>query len=450
MAAQTSVKPLSIAFVSLGCAKNLVDSERMLAQLGQDGHIIGAPEDEAEVIVINTCGFLEEACQEAYEVIGQALARKQAGPCRHVVVTGCLASRFGRQLLEEFPDVDALVGVNNRNDLPGIVSTLGQGKPRALLSGKAKTPQRDTPRARITPASYAYLRISEGCSQNCSFCTIPAIRGVFRSKSPRTILTEARELLADGVAELDIIGQDTSSYGSDLPDSGGLANLLTKLDALDGLGWLRVLYAYPSSISNETIMAMADLEHVLSYLDLPLQHINDRILRRMGRRFSRSRTERLIEKLFSAMPELALRTTMIVGFPGESDAEFAELMDFVGRVRFHALGAFAFSPEAGTAAANFPDQIPQQVKEKRLEALMQLQQHIVIERNGRLIGRKIDVLIDSAVDSENFEGRYYAQAPEVDAIYSMRSNRPLLPGQIISAKVIGSRGYDLTVKPVDL
>ncbi len=446
MPSRTPAKPLSVAFVSLGCAKNLVDSERMLALLGQAGCVVGADQDQAQVIVINTCGFLADACRESYEVIREALARKQSGPCRRVVVTGCLPSRLGRRLLDDLPGIDALVGVNNRRDLLRAITADPESNPKVLLSTKPKTPSRDTPRLHITPISYAYLRISEGCSQHCSFCTIPAIRGPFRSKSPRTILSEARELLTDGTAELNIIGQDTTSYGRDLPGSTGLPRLLGRLDKLPGLNWLRILYAYPSSLTNETIKAIADLPHLVHYLDLPLQHICDPILRRMGRRFSRARTEGLIERLFKAMPGLALRTTIIVGFPGETDAQFDQLLDFVRRVRFHALGAFTFSPEPGTAAADFPHQLPGHVKQQRLQALMQLQQQIVAQRNTALLGERIDVLIDRQISSRRFEGRYYAQAPEVDSLCRIWTRRSLAARQIIPAIVTGFDGYDLKVK----
>ncbi len=437
MVRRTTIKPLSVAFVSLGCAKNLVDSERMLALLGQAGHIIGADHDQADVIVINTCGFLADACQESYEVVHEALARKQAGPCRKVVVAGCLPSRLGRKLLEDLPGIDALVGVNNRQDLLQAITAEAQSRAKILLGRKAKPPKQDTPRVRITPGSYAYLRISEGCSQHCSFCTIPAIRGPFRSKSARAILAEARELITDGSAELNIIGQDTTSYGCDLPGSTGLANMLAQLDKLPSLNWLRILYAYPSSLTNDIIKAMADKSHVLHYLDMPLQHISEPILRGMGRRFSRARTEKLIDRLFKAMPDLALRTTIIVGFPGETDDHFNELLGFVRQVRFHALGAFAFSPEPGTPAADFPHQVPEHIKQQRLQTLMQLQQEIVAQRNTALLGEKIDVLIDGQISPRRFEGRYYAQAPEVDSLCIVQSHRSLGVGRITPAAVVG-------------
>ena len=447
MAPKTAIKPLSVAFVSLGCAKNLVDSERMLALLGQAGHILGAEHDQADVIVINTCGFLADACQESYEVIQEALARKQSGPCRQVVVAGCLPSRLGQKLLDDLPGIDALVGVNNRHDLLQAIAVDSKSRPKLFLTRKTKPPKQDTPRVRITPSSYAYLRIAEGCNQHCSFCTIPAIRGPFRSKKPRTILAEAKELIADGSAELNIIAQDTTSFGRDLPSPTNLASLLSQLDKLPNLNWLRILYAYPSSLTNDTIKTMANSAHVLHYLDMPLQHISEPILRRMSRRFSRARTEKLIDRLFTAMPDLALRTTIIVGFPGETDAHFDELLQFVRRVRFHALGAFMFSPEPGTPAADFPHQVPELVKQQRLQALMQLQQEIVAQRNTALLGQEIDVLIDSQISPRRYQGRYYAQAPEVDSLCIVHSHRSLSVGQIISATVISFDAYDLKVKP---
>lgn len=439
---------MSVAFVSLGCAKNLVDSERMLAVLGQGGYVVGAPQEEADVIVVNTCGFLAEASEESYEVIRQALSQKKAGPCTRVVVAGCLASRYGRQLLENLPGIDAVVGVNNREDVLRAVAGESRSRPLVLTSQRAKRPGKDVPRVRITASPFAYLRISEGCSQHCSFCTIPSIRGPFRSKPDRTILREAKELLDDGVVELDVIGQDTSSYGQDLPGKVRLAGLLAKLDKLPGLEWLRVLYAYPSSLDRRVIKTMAESEHVVHYLDLPLQHISDRILRRMGRRFSRAKTERLIDLLFSAMPDLALRTTIIVGFPGETDAEFAELLNFVRQVRFTALGAFAFSPEQGTRAAGFAGQVPDEVKQERLDELMRLQQQIALTRNESLVGQKLDVLIEQANAGGQIQGRYYAQGPEVDSVCYVRTRRKLRAGQIIWAEVTGYDGYDLKVRPV--
>lgn len=446
MASKTTSKHLKIAFVSLGCAKNLVDSERMLAWIGQAGHILGAPHEEADVIVINTCGFIADACRESYDAISQALAQKHTGPCRRVVVAGCLPQRISRQLLQDFPHIDALLGPNSsETQLLKAISGLG----RVLLGRQRKRPRRDTPRVRITPTAYAYLRISEGCNQHCSFCTIPAIRGPFRSKATAIILAEAQELLADGTVELNLIGQDTSSYGHDRPGSVGLGDLLRKLDKLPGLSWLRLLYAYPFSLDADAIKAMAQAEHVPHYIDLPLQHINDRVLRRMGRRFSRARTKRLLDRLFKAMPDLALRTTMIVGFPGETDAEFQELLDFVTQMHFHALGAFAFSPEASTPAANFTGQVPEDVKQQRLEALMETQQKIVLCRNKSLIGKRLDVLIERVISPSQAQGRYYGQAPEVDSICHIHTSRQIQPGRIVPTVVRSYDGYDLIVEMDD-
>jgi ribosomal protein S12 methylthiotransferase len=418
----------------------------MLAWIGQAGHIVGTEQEQADVIIINTCGFIADACRESYEAISQALAQKQAGPCRTVIVAGCLSQRMGRELLKVFPGIDAMLGPNS-SEAELLKATSGEGG--ILLGRQRKRPRRDTPRVRITPMAYAYLRISEGCSQHCSFCTIPAIRGSYRSKTARTIIYEAKELLANGAAELNIIGQDTSSYGRDYPDSSGLGGLLQRLDRLAGLGWLRVLYAYPSSLDNDTIKAMAQAKHVVHYLDMPLQHVSDRILRRMGRRFSRAKTERLIERLFKAVPDLALRTTMIVGFPGETDSEFQELLDFVAQVRFHALGAFVFSPEPGTPAGDFAEQLPEDTKQQRLEAIMRIQQQIVAKRNRSLIGQHIEVLVERVLSNGYAEGRYYGQAPEVDGICRIERIQPITVGRIIPAVICGYDGYDLLVKPDD-
>ena len=351
---------------------------------------------------------------------------------------------MGKILLKDWPGVDALLGPNS-SEAELLRAISGEG--RVLLGRQRKRPGRDTPRVRITPSAYAYLRISEGCSQHCSFCTIPAIRGGYRSKAAGTILAEARELLANGARELNIIGQDTSSYGRDLAKASSLGGLLRRLDELPGLDWLRVLYAYPLSLDAGTIKAMGQAKHVVHYLDLPLQHINDRILKRMGRRFSRARTEKLIERLYKAIPDLVLRTTMIVGFPGETDSEFQELLDFVGQVRFGALGAFAFSPEPGTPAANFAGQIPEDIKQERLKALMENQQGIVFKRNKSLIGKRLDVLVERVLSNRRSEGRYYGQAPEVDSICHINTRKDVQEGRIIRAEVTGYDDYDLLVRP---
>lgn len=463
-------KPLRVALVSLGCPKNLIDSEKMLAALAGGGCLVGAPEDAADVIVVNTCGFLDSARQEALEVIGQALERKRRGQVRRVVVAGCLASRDGRDLFRQARGIDAVVGVNDRAAV--VAAVTGRGKitrltphppPRAASrcgrGGTVKARKAppagyvpsDAGRFRLTPRHTAYLRISEGCSRRCTFCTIPAIRGPFRSKTPAAVLAEARELIADGAVELNIVGQDTTSYGRDLPAGrhglgGGhsLARLLRELDRLAGLRWLRLMYAYPRGVNDALIEAMADCPRVVKYLDLPLQHIADRVLRRMGRLTSRAAIEATLGKLRRRIPGLVLRTTFIVGFPGETQRHFDQLLEFVKAFRFQAAGVFEFSAEPGTAAATMDGQVGEAVKADRARELMLAQQAIAFAANARRVGREVEVLVDG-LDGGRCVGRHYGQAPDIDSLCRLTARRPA--GRFVRGTVVDWADYDLIVRP---
>ncbi|MCP4249021.1 MAG: 30S ribosomal protein S12 methylthiotransferase RimO, partial [bacterium] len=360
--------PKRVAFVSLGCAKNLVDSETMLGRLVEAGCHLTPEQDDADVVVVNTCGFLSAARDEADEVIREMVALKQTGQCGRVVVAGCLVQRDREALLERVPGIDALVGVNNRSDV--VRAVLGPDGDRSAsspadlyLGDYYPRADDDTARLRITPRHYAYLRVSEGCDQKCTFCTIPAIRGPMHCKPPDAVLAEARELVSDGAFEINLIGQDTSSYGMDLGYDAGLAGLLRRLnDEVDGLGWLRLMYVYPTVVTDALIDAVADCDRIVSYIDIPLQHINDRILKAMHRRVDRQATEELLERIRRRMPGVTVRTTMIAGFPGETDAEFEELCEFIRAFRFDALGVFAYSPEPDTPAGRMKNQVPDGVK----------------------------------------------------------------------------------------
>ncbi|MDD4891705.1 MAG: 30S ribosomal protein S12 methylthiotransferase RimO [Phycisphaerae bacterium] len=460
---------MTVAFVSLGCPKNLVDSEKMLGLLAEQG-IAPTPEPaDADVIVINTCGFLEAAKRESLDAIAAAARMKRAGGrTRRIVVAGCLATRMGREILDHVPDVDAIVGVAQRDDIvaavrgtqiDGEMGRRGDGEKRRSVSMSPRRPvpvsprrffPSDTARLRLTPRHYAYLRISEGCNRGCSFCTIPSIRGPLRSKPIGQIVAEARELIADGALELNLIGQDTTSYGSDLGAAAPrLPALLRRLDRLPGVHWLRLLYAYPSDFSDEIIEAIAGSRHVLPYIDLPLQHINDRILGLMRRRVTRARTESLLEKLRARIPGVTLRTTFITGFPGETDAEHRELLRFVEDFGFDMLGVFSYSLEASTAAGRRTDQIPEPVMQARRDELMAAQQQVVHRRNAGLIGETATLLIDRAVGDSLFVGRTVRQAPEVDSVTALRATpgRTLRPGQLLPVRISGYRGYDLVAEP---
>ncbi len=449
-------KQTTVAFVSLGCVKNLVDSEKMLGQLAERGCIITNDEANAEVIVINTCGFLDAARSEAVDCIREAVARKRNGRCKRVVVAGCLVQRDQEALLDAVEGIDALVGVNNRDDV--VRAVLGgprpsrrihpARRPRADLYLGAYHPyvQLDTARLRLTPRHYAYLRISEGCDQKCTFCTIPGIRGPMHCKPPQVILAEARELVSDGAIELHLIGQDTTSYGAEFDEAYGLAHLLRDLDRVDGLAWIRLMYAYPSELSDATIDAIGECERVVNYIDLPLQHINDRVLKSMYRRVTRCETEALLQRVRSRIPGVHMRTTLIAGFPGETDAEFEELVAFVREFRFDALGVFPYSQEPGTPAGRMKNRVPDHIIKERVDRLMTVQQQVAFELADRMVGRTLKVLVDGPAVDGIAPGRHFGQAPSVDSVTYVE-DPAARPGSFVEVRCRRREGYDLIGVP---
>ena len=434
---------LTVCLVSLGCPKNLIDSERMLADLAQAGCIVGAPMNDANVIVVNTCGFLASARDEALGIIEEALSHKRAGRTQRVVVAGCLPSRDGAALKQALPEVDAIIGVENRAD---VVSAVVLPKPFVRIDAHQGGVNDDTGRFRLTPPHTAYLRIAEGCSGSCTYCTIPAIRGPFRSKPAEAVLAEARELVNDGAVELNVIAQETTNYGQDLsngPTIRTLSGLLTALNKLDGLEWIRLMYTHPRRFTDDLIDTIATCHNVLPYVDIPLQHISNDILRRMGRSIGRRDTETLLNKLRRQIPGIVIRTTFIVGFPGETDDHFDELLQFVKDFHFDALGVFEFSPEPGTAAAEMQPTVPQEVIVERAERIMLAQQEVAFQANGASLGKEVTVLIDGIDESGHCIGRHYGQAPEIDSVCFVEP--PIDTGSIVSGKVIDFDGYDLVV-----
>ena len=437
-----SAEQLHVALVSLGCPKNLVDSEKIAAHLAEAGCVVGAPMDDADVIVVNTCAFLSSAKDESLEVIGEAMAQKQAGRARRVVVAGCLVNRDGDALLAESPGIDAVVGIYDR---PSIVqAVLGEGQ-LSQISPNDRPVAGDRGRLRLTLPHTAYLRISEGCSHRCTFCTIPDIRGPFRSKPLDEIVAEARELVDSGAIELNLIGQDTTGYGSDLAGGPGLADVLGALDGVDGVEWLRLMYAYPTGLTDDVLAAMAGSDHVVPYIDVPLQHISDPILKRMGRRMGRADVEAMLDRVRDRLGSPAIRTTFIVGFPGETEAQFEELLDFMVEFGFDAAGVFAYSPEGGTPAAKLDGAVAEEVKAERVERLMLAQQDVAFEANAASVGQSIDVLVDAADNGGPPVGRHAGQAPEIDSVCLLAEPRE--PGRIILAEVVDWQDYDLVVQP---
>ena len=433
---------LTVAIVSLGCPKNLVDSEKILAHLAGAGCVVGAPMDDADVIVVNTCGFIAPAIDESLDVIAEAIELKRTGRARRVVVAGCLVTRDGEALYDRIEGIDAIVGVHDRGEIIEAVTGRGRTTRISPCSGPAAS---DAGRFRLTPRHTAYLRIAEGCSRQCAFCTIPAIRGPLRSKRPEHVLDEARELIDDGAVELNVIAQDTTAYGRDLPGAPELAELLRALAELDGLEWVRLLYAYPQGVSDALIDVLSAGGPVVPYVDMPLQHIADGVLKRMRRGITRGRIERLLKTMRSRIDNLVLRTTLLVGFPGETDEEFAELLAFVEAFRFDALGVFPFYPESGTPAETMADQVPHAVAIERREAIMLAQQAIAFDANAAKIGSAVRVLVDGADANGICLGRSYGQAPDIDSICILTDPRPA--GRFVAGRIVDTEEYDLIVKP---
>ena len=439
------------SFVSLGCPKNLVDSERMLGLLQLDGYqLVGNPED-ADFVVVNTCGFIERAREESFGAIREMLELKRRGAIKGVIVSGCLAEREKESLLETCPEIDHLVGVFGREQVTKVADRMlgGLVEQRTVFQPAPSRPLPDTQRLRITPKHFAFLKISEGCDRLCTFCAIPKMRGKHATKPIEDVLAEARELAADGVRELNIVAQDTTYYGLDLYGRPRLAELLAELDQVEGLDWIRVMYLYPMYFTDELIEVLAKSKRIVPYLDLPLQHINDVMLKRMQRRVTRAETETLLAKLRRAIPDLVLRTTFIVGFPGETEAQFEELVEFVRQQRFERLGVFTYSFEPDTPAARLPDHLPEEVKEERRERLMAVQQETAFAWNEAQLGRRLDVLIDRAVPGESraWIGRSYADAPDVDGVVYV-TGKKLKAGQIVPCEIVTAEGYDLVAAAV--
>ncbi len=437
-----------IGFVALGCPKNIVDSEKMLAEIAQAGFLITADPENADVVVINTCGFIAPAKAEALEAVKHAVDCKLNGTVKKVIVTGCLSERLGRQLFNQTDGIDAIVGLGQRDNIARIIKkTMHSTQPTAYLAQSPHTVSDDRARLLITPHHWAYLRISEGCNHKCSFCTIPAIRGSFRSKPEELVLAEAAELVSAGAVELNIIAQDTTYYGRDLKIKNGLSRLLKKLEEIDGLKWIRLMYLCPAGIDEKLIETIATSEKVVHYLDVPIQHVNNEILMAMRRPDTKDRLRRLIENLHSAIPDCLLRTTIIVGFPSETDRQFDELLDFIGWAEFDALGGFKYYRESGTGAAEMSAQVPEDVKQQRLDELMLTQQKIAFAQNKKRICGKITCLVDSVDDEGTGRGRFYGQAPDIDSICIIQ-NCSASPGHFIETKVIGTKDYDLLVQQI--
>lgn len=434
------------AFVSLGCPKNTVDSERMLGLLRLDGYQLVADPDGADFVVVNTCGFIEAARQESFSAIHEMLDLKREGRTRGVIVSGCLAERQKDELLETCPEIDHLVGVFGREEITRVADRLvgDLEEQRTVFRPAAIRALPDTDRLRITPGHFAYLKISEGCDRLCTFCAIPKMRGKHVTKPVEQVIQEAEELVNDGVRELIVVAQDTTYYGMDLYGEPRLAELLEQLDQVNGLEWIRLMYFYPMYIDDRLIQTLAQSKRIVPYLDMPLQHINDQMLRRMSRRVTRSQTEELLGKLRENISDLVLRTTFITGFPGETDEQFEELVEFVHEQRFERMGVFNYSLEPDTPAAQLDNPIPFEIMEQRREALMQVQQQISFEWNQQQQGRQMEVILDAPIPEQPdaWVGRSQADAPDVDGLVYVTGEN-LQEGQIVNCEIVAAREYDL-------
>ncbi|MEL6108494.1 MAG: 30S ribosomal protein S12 methylthiotransferase RimO [Planctomycetota bacterium] len=445
----------SYAVVSLGCPKNLVDTEQMLGRLDEDGYRMVPTVDSADFVVVNTCGFIDSAREESLGAIDEMLALKKQGKIRGVVVTGCLAERQQGRLLEERPEIDAMVGVFGRNDIVDVAARLQSGveEQQRVFRPAPIRPLSDAVRTAVTPRHFAYLKISEGCDRLCTFCAIPKMRGKHYSKPIEQVVDEARRLGDSGVREIVVVAQDTTYFGKDLYGEPRLAQLLTELDRIDSVDWIRLMYFYPMYIDDRLIDTIANAERILPYIDMPLQHASDRMLKRMSRKTTRSIQEDILGQLRERINSLVMRTTLISGFPGETDEDFAELVDFVTQQRFEHLGVFTYSVEDDTPAAKLPDRVPEDVAVERMGELMGVQQQIAFEWNASRVGNVEPVLIDSPLEDEPgvWIGRSRAEAPDIDGIIyvsGVEESQSIEVGDLIPCEIVASQGYDLVAAPV--
>lgn len=434
-----------VHILSLGCPKNLADSELMLGALAGAGFEITLDPDDAQVLIVNTCAFIEAAKRESIDAIVEAGRIKGQTAGRRLVVAGCMAQRYGAELRDQLPEIDVLVGTGNFLDLPELLRRTETPELRPipypgaahLLAAAA------APRVRIGDSISAYLKISEGCNHKCAFCIIPKIRGAHESRPLDDVVAEARALVADGVREINLIAQDLTAYGRDLRPRSSLAQLLGRLDRIEGLRWIRLLYCYPNFVTDELLEAIAELPRVVKYIDMPLQHADDDVLQAMRRERSATALRKLLDRIRRRIPGVILRTSFIVGFPGETEQAFGRLLDFVREEQFDRVGVFTYSREENTAAYEMPDQLPERIKRERRSALMELQAGISLRKNRDLVGREIEVLVEGGVDGRatRMRGRTSGQAPEIDGMVLLKGEAH--PGEFVRAKIDKVHSYDL-------
>lgn len=430
--------------VSLGCDKNRVDSEVMLGLLLRAGHSIVNRPEEADVIIVNTCGFIDPAKEESVETILEQAQYKKMGKCRLLIVTGCLAQRYSKEIINEIPEVDAVIGTGRFTEILDVINRCESKHERLVAVDNPRFPDiNGIPRVLTTPSYTAYLKISEGCSNRCTYCVIPQLRGPHVSRPMDHVLEEAQLLVDRGVKEIILVGQDLTRYGQDLKGDISLVKLIKELVKIPGLVWVRLLYCYPDRVTDELIDAIAQEEKVCNYIDIPIQHIHPEILRKMNRPADPEQIKSLLAKLRKRIPDIIIRTSLIVGFPGEGNAEFQELLDFVKEYQFNRVGVFPYSKEEGTPAARLPGQVDERTKEARRDALMSIQQKISKRLNRQRVGQICKVLIEGTSSEGVYFGRSYGEAPEIDGQVFVISDRPLKAGDFVNVKITKAYEYDL-------
>ncbi len=438
------MKKKKVFFLSLGCDKNLVDSEMMLGMLEESGYIFTDDENEADVVIVNTCCFIGDAKEESVNAILEMAELKKNGSVRALIVTGCLGQRYQAEIRQEIEEVDAVIGTTAIEELPAVLDEVFAGRAKDHYQSLESKPLTDRKRIVTTGGHFAYLKIAEGCDKHCTYCIIPKVRGSYRSVPMDSLLREAETLVSQGVKELILVAQETTVYGRDIYGYKALPELLRRLARIEGLLWIRVMYCYPEEIDDGLIQVMREEEKICHYLDIPVQHASDAILKRMGRRTNKKELTEIINKLRREIPDICLRTTLITGFPGETDQDHEELMDFVEEMAFDRLGVFTYSQEEDTPAAEMPDQVSEELMQERQDELMALQQEIAFDAAAQMEGRIVDAMIEGRVaDEDAYVARTYKDAPDVDGFLFVHTDRELMTGDFVRVRITGSNEYDL-------
>jgi len=435
---------MKLLFISLGCDKNLVDTEVMLGLLNQKGFTFTDDENEADVIAINTCCFINDAKQESIDTILEMAEHKKDGKCKALIVSGCMAQRYKQEIIDEIPEVDAVIGTSTYDKIADTINAVLAGKGFNQFDDLDRLPIVSSKRVITTGGFYEYLKIAEGCDKHCTYCIIPKVRGNFRSVPMDQLIEETKNLVEQGVKEIILVAQETTLYGMDIYGEKSLPKLLHELGKIENLKWIRILYCYPEEITDELIQAIKEEPKVCHYLDIPIQHASDVILKRMGRRTTKQELIDIVGKLRKEIPDIALRTTLITGFPGETIEQHEEVLEFVDDMEFDRLGAFAYSQEEDTPAATMDDQVDEDVKNERRDAIMEMQQEVSIDKSADMVGKTIEVLIEGKVADENaYIGRSYMDAPNVDGYIFINTNEELMSGDFVFVKITGALEYDL-------